>query len=105
MVSLRNLILLCKLKAEADGKTLRAILVGICLRQFEVSIESGRMVVSTAEAGGATQFSEVTGMTSPQLIAMATAGIEWLDRQQNETPSGLPSPVRRLRPSFGRVML
>ncbi len=97
---------MCRLRATADGKSLRAILEGILTRQFTVSIESGRQVVSTAEAGGATEFGSVPGLPPGKLISLAAKALEWLDRPGNESSAtALPSGVKRLRPCFSRRLL
>jgi hypothetical protein len=97
---------MCRLRATADGKTLRAILEGILTRQFTVSIESGRHVVSTAEAGGATEFGMVPGLPPGKLISLASKALEWLDKPGNEaSTTALPTQVKRLRPCYSRRLL
>lgn len=104
-MTLRVLVQVCKAKAAADGVPLRQILTGILLRQFEVAIESGQMVVSSVEAGGQTDFAAVPGLTPGRLASLAAAAIEWLDAQPDQENPGLPTTVRRYKFCFGRGLL
>lgn len=105
MMTLRVFVRTCKLAAAEKGVTLRVILNGILSRQFSVLLEDGRWVVSTAEAGGATEFGEARGLPASRISTLASNAIDWLDEQGTETPDGLPEKVNRYRVCFGRYTL
>lgn len=78
---------------------------GILLNQYSLIAEGGRWVVSTTEAGGATQFAEASGVKVADVTRLVGQALDWLDAQGTETPTTLPVTRRRYRACFGRGLL
>lgn len=81
------------------------MLEGILSNQFALIFEGGRWVISTSEAGGATQFAEASGIKAGDITRLVGQALDWLDAQGTETPAGLPTVRRRYRACFGRALL
>ncbi|MBN8246427.1 MAG: hypothetical protein J0L84_03170 [Verrucomicrobia bacterium] len=96
---------MAKLRAAADGKTLRQVLEGFALNQYSLINEGGRWIISTSEAGGVTSFGEASGIKPGLVAELIGRALDWLDAQGTDNPTDLPVKARRVRACFsGRVL-
>lgn len=106
-VSLRTFIRTVRLQAESVGgsATPASICEGLLTGLFESSIENGRTIIRSAEAGGMTEFAIPAGLTPSEVMNLATQALDWIEAQDTPENPELPTDVRRLRPCFSRVTL
>jgi len=100
-VDLRTFWRIIALQAARTGKTPRAICEALLLTQYSMSIENGRTVVETTDAGGSTRFGLPGSLNASEIAALASAALDHID----VSGSTLPQAVRRLRPTFDRASL
>ncbi len=106
---IRGLVRAAKARATALGgsNTLVSVLTGLLTTQFNLSVVNGRVIVSTAEAGGSVSFATGGEISSPEgFIALVEEALEWVEQQADpNNPNLSPRQVTRLRATFEHLTL
>lgn len=85
-----------------------SVLQGLLAGNFTTSIKNGRMLVSSAEAGGSATWAIPAGIGPAEVTQYAAEGLALLENEtdpDNPDVAAMFRRVSRLRVSFGRAMI
>ena len=69
-------------------------------------VASGKMLISTAEAGGSVSFSALPGYSPIEMLRLVEEAIQWLQTQADpNNPNLTPRRIKRMRVSFAKAVL
>jgi hypothetical protein len=88
------------------GKPLTQVLVEIRNAIFSDELQNGKILISSAEAGGTVTFTVPAGHSPLEIMALAQEAIDWCS--QFPDPNNPPTSarrIRRLRASFDKATI
>jgi len=100
---IRAFIRAAKLQATAvgNGATITSILEGIVLGRFNDEATEGKTIVKTSHAGHEVEFALPKGLTATDVLELAEAALQELERQTDpDNPTFSTRKIRRLRANF-----
>lgn len=93
------------MQAAATSTTPALVAKALVLGHFTSSVQNGRTVIRSSEAGGLTEFAFPDGLTPGEVIEVAGRALEWIEAQADPLVPALPRISRRLRFCFDRASL
>ncbi len=96
---------IAKLTAERSGVSLRALLEDLAVKHFKTTVSDGRVLLSTAEAGGSVEFEVPSGMGPNEIARLADKALRHLETQTDQTNPNPPREITRLRATFNRASI
>lgn len=106
---IRALVRAAKARATTlgGGATILTVLAGLLTTQFNLTLLNGRVVVSTAEAGGSVTFATGGEISTPEaFMALVEEALEWVEQQPDpNNPNLSPRHITRLRATFENLTL
>ena len=90
--------------AQASGKSLAQILADIRNAIFNGELRDGKILISSAEAGGTVTFSVPAGHAPLEIMELAQESIDWCNQFPDpNNPPATARRIRRLRASFAKA--
>jgi hypothetical protein len=86
--------------------TLTKLLQGIQDAIFQNEIQDGKILISTAEAGGAVTFAIPQGQTPTDILALVQETLDWCNQYTDpDNPPLTARRIKRLRASFAKATI
>jgi hypothetical protein len=91
--------------AATSGKSLTQVLADIRNAIFNGGLRDGKILISSAEAGGTVTFIVPAGHSPLEILALAQESIDWCNQFPNpDNPPATARRIRRLRASFAKAI-
>ena len=88
------------------GKPLSQVLAEIRNAIFSDELQNGKILISSAEAGGTVTFAIPTGHSPLEIMALAQEAIDWCNQFPDpDNPPATARRIRRLRVSFDKAVI
>jgi hypothetical protein len=91
--------------AAASGKTLTQVLADIRNAIFNGELRDGKILISSAEAGGTVTFTVPAGHAPLEIMELAQEALDWCGQFPDpDNPPSTARRIRRLRASFAKAI-
>jgi hypothetical protein len=94
-------------QVNGANQTPTQVLEGILLGKFNAEITDGKILIHSAEAGGATQFALLPDMSPAEIVDLLMETITWIQTQPDPANPCVypPRRIKRLRASFAKATI